>query len=1053
VGLTRVSIVRPLFIAMLTLAMVVIGGVSYTRLGVDLLPAIDFPVVSVAVPYPGAGPESVEQLVVKPIEDALAGEANLDYMVSQASEGFGAVTLVYKDRANADTAAINVERKVNGIRGALPQDIQPPSVVRAEISAMPVLNLSVAGSRPAGELYRLVDETIVPKLSTVPGVASVGISGGEAQEVVVKVDLDKLRAYGLSILQLNQALQAENLNVPAGTVTERGRDYAIRLNALYPAPERIRDTIVAATPTGAVRVRDVAEVAVAPKRVTRIQRTDGNDAIGLLVTKQADANTLEVADGVKAALDRLRAQLPADVRVTVVSDESVFTRATLDDVRTNLVEAVALTGLVLLVFLHTLRSTFIVLVSIPTSLIATFTMMYALGFTLNMMSMMALALTVGILVDDSIVVLENIFRHLEAGEDRFSAALAGRSEIGLAAIAITLVDVVVYLPIAFMSGIVGQYFRQFGLVVATATLLSLFVSFTLTPMLASKVLALPKPHSRTPLALFGRVWERGFSRLGRGYEQVLRWALRWRWATVIAGALSLAAGVALIVFHMVGVEFMPRSDESRLIATVEMPPGTAIEVTDRAARQVEDRFRAWPETRSVFSSVGTGGTSGGASQARFARVTVELTKPHERSRTQAELAVAARSLADGIPGARLQVSPGGFMSSGAPPLYVVVSGDEGGPLESLVARVEEIIRRTPGTTDVANSAAPGAPEVPSALPRDRAAELGLTAGQIAQALRTGIAGTVATQYQPAGQKGVDVRVMLDDADRASLDQLGAIPLVGSRGVQVRLDQVATLRPSAGPSQITRRDRQRYVALTAELTDRSLGDVVRDVQAEVDKLGLPPGFKVSFTGEAEAQSESFAQIFEALLLSVLLMYMLMVALYESLLSPFVVMLSLPLALVGAIAGLYATGSTLNMMSMIGMIMLAGLVGKNAILLVDYTNTLRKGGIARDAALLQAGPTRLRPILMTTAAMVLAMAPAAAQIGEGAEMSAPLAVVVIGGLLSSTLLTLVVIPAVYTIVDDAGALLGRPFRRQQAREPAPIVPLRSASPREQPPRASA
>lgn len=1027
-GLTRVSILRPLFISMVMLGLVVVGLVSYTRLGVDLLPAINFPVVSVVVPYPGAGPESIEQLVVKPIEDQLAGEPNLDYMVSQSSEGVATITLVYKETANVDAAAINVERKVNGIRASLPQDVQAPSVIRADVNAQPVMNLSIAGQRPSADLFKLADEKISPRLSTVPGVASATISGGQQTEIVVKVDLDKLRGYGLSILQFNQALQADNQNVPAGSITERGKDYSIRLNALVSSPDRIRDVVVASTPNGGpIYVRDVADVSVSLKKLTRLQRTDGKDAIGMLITKQSDSNTLQVSDGVRKTIDVLRKELPADVKIDVVSDQAIFTRSSLDDVRYNLVEAVVLTGLVLLVFLHTFRSTFIVLLAIPTSLISTFIVMFFMGFTLNMMSLMALALTVGILVDDSIVVLENIFRHLELGENRFVAAIKGRSEIGLAAITITLVDVVVYAPIAFMSGIVGQYFRQFGLVIATATIFSLFVSFTLTPMLASRWLTLPDERSRNPLAAFGRLWERGWVRLSRAYGRVLAFSLRFRWITVAIAIVSLVAGFGLIAARLVGFEFMPNTDQSQIIATVEMPPGTTLGVTSEASRKIEDRFLTWPETKSVFSTIGTGGGSGlvQGSQARFARITVELKKPWERAKSQSQLANDARALAAGIPGATLRISQASFAGPSGPPVNIIVAGDAGDRLTALAMQVQEIVRRTPGTTDVTNSAAVGSPEMTVSLDREKAADLGLTAGQVAAAMRTGISGTVATQYQPVGQKNVDVRVVAADADVASVDQLGEIPLTTSKGAIVRLGQVAQIKQTGGPSQIDRRDRQRQISINAELTNRPLGDVSRDVQAEIDKLQVPPGFSVKFGGQAQAQNETFGQMFQALGLSLLLMYMLMVALYESLLYPFIIMLSLPLAIVGAIFGLFVTGNTLNMMSMIGMIMLMGLVGKNAILLVDYTNTLRKQGMERNAALLEAGPTRLRPILMTTAAMVISMAPIAAKLGEGSEFRAPMAVVVIGGLLSSTLLTLVVIPAIYTMFDDLQGLFGRVF----------------------------
>jgi HAE1 family hydrophobic/amphiphilic exporter-1 len=575
---------------------------------------------------------------------------------------------------------------------------------------MPVMNLSVSGRRSVDELYKLADEKIAPRLTTVSGVASAGISGGRQQEVVVDVDVDRLRAYGLSILQLNQLLQAENLSAPAGTITERGRDNSVRVNALYTTPEKIRDTVIASTAAGPVRVGDVARVSRGYQRIERIQRTNGREAVGILLTKQSGANTLQVADGVRRTLDKLRPELPSDVQIEVVSDQSIFTRSSLDSVQLNLVEAVLLTGIVLLLFLHTWRSTFIVLIAIPTSLISTFTPMYALGFTLNMMSLMALALTVGILVDDSIVVLENIFRHLEIGESRFNAALKGRSEIGMAAIAITLCDVVVYAPIAFVGEIVGQYFRQFGLVVATATLLSLFISFTLTPMLASLWLRLPDPTSRSPLARFG------------DYGRLLRLALRHRLWTVGLGLASLAAGVALIAAHAVGAEFMPRTDESQLIATLEMPAGTTLGVTNEAARTVEERLRGWPETKAVFSTIGVGGNDLlTSSRARSARITVELVKPNQRTRSQAQLADAARSRADDIPNAKLRVSQASFVGEGGPPLSILVSGDDDARLAEIVHRVEAIARAVPGTADVhCTPASPARPSRSTSRPVRRA---------------------------------------------------------------------------------------------------------------------------------------------------------------------------------------------------------------------------------------------------------------------------------------------------------------------------------------------
>jgi hydrophobic/amphiphilic exporter-1 (mainly G- bacteria), HAE1 family len=1025
-GLTRIAIYRPLFITMLFSAIVVIGLVSYTRLGVDLLPAINFPVVSVVTGYPGAGPESVESLVTRPIEDALAGLGNVDFIVSSSSEGSSVVTLVFTEQANVDSVAIDVERKVNAIRASLPSDILPPSIVRADINADPIMNLAVSGERPSDQVFRIVDERIAPRLGTVDGVASVSIIGGRQREIAVEVDQAKLRAHGLSILQINQALAAENLNFPTGSLEESGREITVRLNALAPSPESLGNIVVARGVPGTIRLRDVAEVQDTFKKVTRIQRVDGRDSVGLLITKQAQANTLAVSAGIRSAIDRMQSDLPVDIRVDVVTDQAIFTRASLDDVQRNLVEAIVLTGIVLLFFLHTFRSTIIVLLAIPTSLIATFIMMWLFGFTLNMMSLMAMALTVGILVDDSIVVLENIFRHLELGETPYTAALKGRSEIGLAAITITLVDVVVYVPVAFMSGIVGQYFRQFGLVIAAATLFSLLVSFTLTPMLASRWLKASEPENTSVLRRLGRWWDRRYERLALVYGRALGWGLRRRWTVVASGILSLGIGVGLVLTGIVSTEFLPEADQGEFTLVIEMPPGSSLETTNQAVRIVEERLATWPEVESSFTSIGVGG--GSAGQARAARIIVRLVDKHDRSKSAETLAGEARSLNDGIPGLRMRAQLPSLAGPGGQQIAVLLRGDDPARLRDLSFQVEEIMRQTIGTVDVVNSAAEGQPEIEMVIDRARAADLGLTAQQIGAAVRTNLAGQIVTQYRPGGSKGVDVRVIAGNDDRAEIARLEQIPLLTNQGAVVRLGQIVEFNQTAGPPQINRRDRQRQITVSASPSGRALGDVTSDIQEALSNLTIPEGYQVSFGGASQAQQETFSQLYMALGLSFLLMYMLMVALYESFVYPFIIMLSLPLAIVGAIGGLAVAGMTLNMMSMIGMIMLMGLVGKNAILLVDYTNTLRREGRDRNAALLEAGPIRLRPILMTTTTMVAAMLPVALGVGEGAESRAPMATVVVGGLLTSTLLTLMLIPAVYTIMDDFQNLMQRFFRRQ-------------------------
>ena len=1044
-SLTRVAIVRPLFIAMVVLGLVVLGAVSYTKLGVDLFPNIDIPVTSVVTVYPGAGPESVEQLVTKPIEDAVASLSGIDYIQSYSSEGVSSVVVVFKEGVNADSASIDVERKVNSIRGALPQQALAPSVVKADISSLPVMDLALTGQESPGDLYDLANNVLAPELSTVTGVSSVNIVGGLDREIDVRVDENKLRAYGLSILQVNSALAAENVDVPGGTVTQGTLDYQVRLNALVQDPQNFENLVVSNGPNGPIYLRDVATVVDSYKTQTQLNLVNGVPSVGLEISKQADANSLATADGVKAELKAIDSQLPPGVKLQIVTDTSDYTSQSLNGVQNTLIEAVFLTGIVLLVFLHTWRSTVIVLLAIPTSLIATFTVMFALGFTLNVMSMMALSLSVGILVDDSIVVLENIYRHFELGKTPFTAALEGRREIGLAAIAITLVDVVVYAPVAFVSGFVGQFFREFGLTIVAATLLSLFISFTLTPMLASRWLRLDNPNSRSPLALFGRAWEAGFARLQVAYRHVLGWALRLRWVVVLIGILSLAAGLSLVATGMIGSEFIPNSDQGQFTVNVEMPPGTSLAVTEAAVKQLEQKIHQIPEIKDTFTAVGSAG-SGAVNEPRYATIQVQLVDLSRRHRSVDLVAAQVRTFDGTIPGMKVSAQLPSNSGTTGPPIQVQVQGSDQAYLQQIAGQVETIVRHTAGTTDVTNSYTLGQPEIDVQIDRARAADLGITAAQVASAVNTSISGQVVTQLQPQGQKAVDVRVEVDNAAIQSIQAVRDIPLVTASGTQVSLGQVADVEQTVGPSQIMRKDRQQIITIGADLSGRPLGAVTQDLQAQFNALAVHPGTTISMGGSSQEQTDAFLQLIEALGLSVLLMYMLLVALYESLLYPLVIMLSVPLAVVGALGGLWVTDNTLNMMSLIGMIMLCGIVAKNAILLVDYTNTLRQRGMERNAALREAGPVRLRPILMTTASMVFAMLPSALKVGQGAELRAPLAVVVIGGLLSSTLLTLVFVPAVYTIVDDiqrvVGRLVGHGDGESESRERLAVLEAESA-----------
>jgi HAE1 family hydrophobic/amphiphilic exporter-1 len=1046
------------FILMVFAAIITLGLFSFSRLNAELYPRVNSPIVTVITTYSGASPEDVERLITKPIEDSVAGIADLDYLQSSSTEGRSTVIVTFTDKANTDLAASDVERRVSSVRGLLPQDADQPTVLKVDIQSLPVLYLAMTGNQSLDRLFQLADYVVKPRLETQSGVGQVDIQGGLEREVRVEFDPAKLRAYGLSVDQVSQAIARENQGVPGGSVERGTRSMNYRLYGLFQTAEEMRDLTVASTPTGAIRLQDVANVYDGFKRQNTRAFLNGKEAVAITITKQSSANEIATVDAVRAELRRLNQTLPGGAQISVISDSSTFTRNSLTGVQRSLIEAVMLTGIVLLVFLHTLRSTVIVLFAIPSSLIGTFLAMNFLGFSLNIMTTMALVLVIGVLVDDSIVVLENIFRHLELGETPFTAALKGRSEIGLAAIAISLVDVVVFTPVAFMSGISGQWFRSFGLVIVAAVLMSLFVAFTLTPMLASRWLQ-PGKHDggRGPWGWFVRKFEAGFERLRRGYERLLDWALRHRWLPPAVGVLSLFVAFAMVPLGLVKFEFIPASDNGQFTMTLELSPGSSLEATDAAIAEVGRRLGAIPEVEYYLGTSGVGGAQGsgmsGATErnTRFGNIRVVLVDKHHRTRTLNQVVEEVSENTRDIPGTtvRVQITSGG---GAAQPVQVRVTGEDPRILSQLSRQVEEIVRGTPGARDIANSGQEGNPETRLVPDRRRMADLGVSAQQAATALRAAVDGTVVSQLRPQGQDEIDVRLIADEATRANLTDLGMLPLLSPRdNTLVYLNQVTRPEMVAGPSAIDRRNRQRVVVIGANLAPGvPLNDVTQPVTRQITQLrtqgAIPAGYDVRLGGQAEDQAQAFGNIFIALGLSILLVYMLLAALYESFILPFATMFALPMAVVGAFIALAASGNTLNLLSMIGMIVLMGLVGKNGILLVDYTNTLRQQGIPRRDALKQAGPTRLRPIIMTTAALIMGMMPLALQLEEGSEIYVGMAWVIIGGMLSSTVLSLLVVPCMYTYFDDLQSLIGRIWRwrpklrftRRPSRAPVPMAP---------------
>jgi hydrophobic/amphiphilic exporter-1 (mainly G- bacteria), HAE1 family len=1036
-NLTKIAIERPLTVIMVILAIVLLGVQAYGMLNVDRLPKINAPVVAIVTVYPGAAPKDIEDQIVKKTEDEVAGISGVDKVTSVAQDSMAVTMVQFLETVNGDQAVSDVERAIARIKSEFPTEAKEPNIIKADVQALPIMNITLSGPQPLDEMYRIADEEIKPLLLAVQGVGAISVVGGLEREVQVQANPSKMAGYGLSFSAIGAALQTENVNVPVGSVTTQPDRLAIRSVGRFASVEDIQNLLVAAG-SQQVRVKDFATVVQTHKEVAEILRLNGQETVGLAITKQSDANAVATADKVRAALDAMQPLLPQGAKLNVVTDDSEYTRASVNSVQTDLLLAVLITGLVLLCFLHLLRSTAIVLLAVPTSLIATFLVMYALGFSLNILSLLALALTIGVLVDDSIVVLENIFRHLNLGEEPKQAALNGRGEIGMAAVAITLCIVVIYVPVAFMSGIAGQIFKEYGITIATATLFSLVISFTLTPMVASMWL---KKETKQPGGLWGKfvaLWERSYTRLANTYASILDSALRHRPVVLVVSALALAVAVAFIPLRLLGTETMPSEDNNTFNASLRMPAGSSLQTTDQAVRQFEDMLKAYPEVDKVLSDVGgksnsltSIASSGGVTGAQ---VTVKLVDKKLRQRSVFQIADDVRTRVKSIPEAQVQISTANSLVSllGAG-LQVQVRGPDMDTLIGLSKQIEEVMRNTPGVVEVRNLEAERSPEWQVNLDRDRMKDLGISAAEAGQALRTAMGGTQISTLQRENESEIDITLIGDEEARQDAQEMERLPLKYTRGgTPIILRQIGRLTKSDAPAQINRYNRQRSLTVTASVVGRSIGDVATDIDQAIQKnVKLPTGYQTAQLGQTEQQRKIFSSLMSALLLSVVLIYMLMVALYESFMQPLAIMFSLPVAMVGAFGGLFLTGNTLNIFSILGIIMLVGLVMKNAILLVDFADILRKQGVPRRQALVEAGRLRLRPILMTTFAMVFAMSPFLLKLESGAETRAPLAAVIIGGTITSTLLTLVLVPTMYTYLDSLESWVRRKILHQGPR----------------------
>ncbi len=1108
--LTRLAVYRPVFILMVVLAFVVIGLRARGGMKTELNPKVDLPFVTVTTTYPGAGPEEVETLITKPLEDAAGSANNLKNITSRSQEGISTISLEFNLGTDTNVATAEVRQKVEAAQRRLPKDVDPPVVQKLDFSSSPVLSLGMVGKRPMKELRYIADNVVKYRLGRVDGVGSVSIGGGDVREIQVLVDKNRLAAYGLSINTVAQAIRVQNINVPSGHITEGRKDYSVRVLGEFTSVDELKNVrlfVPGNAPGGVLPLylRDIAEIKDTVAEKTELTRINGQDSVGIVIIKLSDANTVDVADGVKKELVQLKKELGGDVDFIVANDQSLNVKASLDDVNMGLIFGALLATLVVFLFLHNLRGTLIVALAIPTSIIATFIPMYFFGFTLNQMTMLGLSLVVGILVDDSIVEIENTFRHFSRGKTPREAALTARSEISLAAITITMVDVVVFVPIAFMGGIVGQFFRQFGLTVAFSTMFSLFMSFTFAPMLASRWYKHGEDVEGVKTGFFGLL-EKFYHGIDSSYRGVLQWALSdrpflvgrlkaespfrkklerllsgvarrkifvvlfilfilrrfhflpakplmvlfllcllvflflslfssHRYAVLITGILALV--VSMTVFgKQLKFQFIPVVDQGQIVINLELPVGASLEETDRITRRIENIVSKIPEVTNVFTDVGqiSGGTrSSPDSGFQYAQVNIALmdkkgfldtlnpfTKKKLRMRKDVEIVDEIRQKLAGIPGRILAVAVRGF-GGATPPIWMELYGHDLQKMEKVARTLQGRLAKIEGVFGTDISYRSGKPEVQVRIDRVKASSMGVDVQTVALALRSSIEGNIDSKYREKGDE-YDIRVQLANFDRKSVQQVGDVIVADVKGSVVRVGDVADISFGSGPTKIDRKNGQREVIVTGNLKPGfALGNMQITINEAIKDIPLGD-VEMHWGGEAERMSEEGKYLGAALFLSIVLVYMLMASLFNSLLYPLIILLSLPMALVGAIMALVIRQETLSIISMIGFIMLVGLVMKNAILLIDYTNILRERGRERDDALLEAGPTRLRPILMTTIAMIFGMMPIALRIGRASEQRAPLGVAVIGGLILSTLLTLVMIPVIYTLVDDLTKLWG-------------------------------
>jgi hydrophobic/amphiphilic exporter-1 (mainly G- bacteria), HAE1 family len=1021
-SIPRLAIHRPVTMFMLSGVIILIGALSLMRLPVDLMPDISLPSITVRVGYPGVGPLEMEELVTRPLEQALSAVAGLERIESTSSEGSSRVTLNFAWGTDLNEGADDVRNRLDRVRARFPEEAEAPIMFKFDANTFPIMGVGVEGDYDRVRLREIAEHDLSQRLERVPGVASVTVDGGLRRQIHVLLSKEKIRALNLPVDRVVNLLRTENQNIPLGEIDEGDRTYLVRSQGQFENLNEIRDLVVLTQNNVPVYMKDIADVRDSTEDFRSFTRINGKPGVRLRITKQSGTNTVQIADGVRAEVARINQQIPG-VQLTVLDDSSVFISRAISSVKEHALIGGALVMLIIFLFLRDIRATFIVFTSIPISVIGTFALLYFNGYTLNTMTFGGLALGIGMIVDASIVVLENTFRHMERGKDRMQAAIEGSEEVWSAILASTLTHIAVFVPLLFLSGVSSILFKQLSVVVMFSLTMSLFVAVTIVPVLCSRLLRLPPPADERR-GISGRLYtasERFLNRMDERYSGVIRLAMHHRPTVIGLGTAAVVA--AVLILPTIGFELMPQADEGEVRVTAELPVGTRIERSEEVATRMEGLIKNFvPESEDIITNAGGGGFMGGGSN----RVQVQVRLVTKDKRTRSSEIVARdlnRQLPGIIPGVIIQTRASGGnqqfqrITGGGEDSRVAleIRGDDlqiaqqvAQAAKNVMDKVEEVRNARIGRDD-------GRPELAIQVDRPKAALLGLSVTGVANSIRTSVGGTQAAFFREAGNE-YPIVVRLREEDRERVEDLNDLLIGTPQGQVLQAKNLLTLRNQAGPTEIQRKNQERILRVTAE-PEATLSEALAAVNARLSEVRVPPDFSVGFGAEAEEQARAFAQLRLMLILAIILVYAVMASQYESLRDPFIIMFSVPLAAIGVVLALKLTGTSFSLQAYIGVIMLAGIVVSNAILLVDYTNVLRRrDNMPLREAVETAGRVRLRPILMTSLATMLGLVPMAMGIGEGAELQAPLARVVIGGLLASTMITLIVVPTVYTLFEE-------------------------------------